>query len=55
MIKSLYNSGYTIVEMMVTVSIFTLAFVAISAIFLGYNTAQSNASVSQRLLNEGNY
>jgi len=53
--KSLYNSGYTIVEMMVTVSIFALAFIAMAAIFLGFNTAQSNASVSQRLLNEGNH
>jgi prepilin-type N-terminal cleavage/methylation domain-containing protein len=47
--------GYTLIEMVVTVGIFSLAFTAIAAIFIGYTTAQSRASVAQRLLNEGNY
>src|SRR3989344_4022602 len=49
------QSGYTLVEMLVTVSIFALAFIAIGAIFLGYSTAQSRASTAQRLLNEANF
>lgn len=50
-----YSAGYTIIELLVTVSIFALAFTAIAAIFLGFTTAQSKASQEQRLLNEGNF
>ncbi len=49
------RGGYTIVEMIITVGIFSLAFVAISAIFIGFTNAQSRASTSTSLLNEGNY
>ena len=49
------QAGYTIVEMLVSVAVFGLAFIAIGAIFIGFSTAQSRASVSQRLLNEGNF
>jgi prepilin-type N-terminal cleavage/methylation domain-containing protein len=49
------NKGYTLVELLVTVSIFALAFLAIGAIFLGFSTAQSRAGNAQRLLNEGNF
>lgn len=50
-----FAGGYTLIEMVVTVGIFSLAFTAISAIFIGFTTAQSRATVAQRLLNEGNY
>ncbi|OGY92416.1 MAG: hypothetical protein A3B31_03845 [Candidatus Komeilibacteria bacterium RIFCSPLOWO2_01_FULL_53_11] len=49
------HAGYTIVELIVTVAVFGLAFIAIGAIFIGFSTAQSHASASQRLLNEGNF
>ncbi len=49
------RSGYTLIEMVVTVGIFSLAFVTIAAIFIGFTTAQSRATVSQKTLNEGNY
>jgi len=56
MMKRMHNQrGYTLVEMMVTVSIFALAFIAIGAIFLGFSTAQSRANTAQRLLNEGSF
>lgn len=55
MIGVKYQRGYTLVEMLVTVSIFALAFTAIAAIFLGFTTAQSRASNAQKLLNEGNF
>lgn len=53
--KTKNDNGYTLVELLVTVSIYALAFTAISAIFLGYSTAQSRAVVAQRLLSEGNH
>jgi prepilin-type N-terminal cleavage/methylation domain-containing protein len=52
---SQHTQGYTLVEMLVAVAVFALAFVTIGAIFIGYNTAQSRAGVSQKLLNEGNH
>jgi len=49
------KNGFTLVEMLITVSIFAIAFIAIGAIVIGFSSAQSNASESQRLLNEGNF
>src|SRR3989344_6335416 len=49
------GAGYTLVEMLVTVAIFALAFTAIGAIFIGFTTAQSSASSAQKLLNEGSF
>ncbi|MBI4090960.1 MAG: type II secretion system protein [Candidatus Komeilibacteria bacterium] len=49
------NAGYTLVEMLITVSIFALAFVTIGAIFIGFTAAQSRATTAQRLLNEGGF
>lgn len=49
------RGGYSLIEMLVTVAIFALAFVAIGAIFIGFSTAQSRASAAQQLLNEGNF
>ena len=53
--RGVKREGYTIVEMLVAVAIFSLAFITISVIFLGFTGAQSRAAVSQRLLNEGSY
>lgn len=49
------GAGFTLVEVMVTVGIFGLAFVTIGAIFLGFTISQARATQAQRLLNEGNY
>lgn len=54
-LKATRHAGYTIVEMLVTVTIFSLSFLAIAAIFLGFSGAQTRAGVAQRLLNEGNF
>ena len=49
------TNGYTLVEMLVAVAIFALAFGAIAAIFIGFTTAQGRATQAQKLLNEANY
>ncbi len=47
--------GYTIVEMIISIGLFSLAFGAISTIFIGFTNTQTKASTSQKLLNEANY
>ena len=46
------GAGYTLVEMLVTIAIFSLAFIAISSIFIGTTTAQNNARANVAVLNE---
>ena len=53
--KQQQSAGYTLIEMMVAITIFAIAFVAIGAIFLSYSLAQTRASSGQRLLNESNF
>lgn len=53
--KTKQQGGYTLVEMLVTVAIFGLAFVTIGVIFISTSAAQARASSAQRLLNEGNF
>lgn len=53
--RSRPRPGYSLVELIVAVSIFAIAFVTIAAIFVGFSLSQSRAGQSQRLLSEGNY
>jgi type II secretory pathway pseudopilin PulG len=50
-----HGAGYTIVEMIVSVGIFSLAFTAIASIFVSFINVQGRASTAQRLLNEDTY
>jgi len=54
-LQKISNDGYTMVELLVAVAVFALAFVAITAIFVGFSLAQSRAAQGQRLLSESNY
>ena len=45
-------TGFTLVEMMITVAIFAIGFVVIAGIYLGISTAQNRAKGSVEYLNE---
>lgn len=47
------NKGFTLVEMLITLTIFSLGFVMIAAIYVGISNAQNRAKVSVEYLNEG--
>jgi prepilin-type N-terminal cleavage/methylation domain-containing protein len=55
MLKKTVNNqlGFTLVEMLVTLSIFAVAFVMVTSIYASVTTAQNRAKVSVEYLNEG--
>lgn len=50
--RQLTRSGFTLVEMMITVAIFAIGFVVIAGIFIGITNAQNRAKGSVEYLNE---
>jgi|GEM_PF-3653459 len=52
-VKCESGAGFTLVEMLVTLSIFSMGFVMIAAIYVGITNAQNRAKVSVEYLNEG--
>ncbi len=53
--KNKLQSGFTLVEMLVTAAIFALAFIAISAIFVGGTNSQSKSKATSVVLNESQF
>jgi len=53
--KKLKRDGFTLVEILVAISIFAIVSVIVSAIFLNANHLQQNTANYQRLQNDGRY
>ncbi|MCD4760506.1 prepilin-type N-terminal cleavage/methylation domain-containing protein [bacterium] len=55
---SLFNkngAGFTLVELLISISLFTMITFAISAVYLSFTKTQTRTQVSQQLLNDAQY
>jgi prepilin-type N-terminal cleavage/methylation domain-containing protein len=49
------NQGFSLVEMLVTVGVFSITLVVVSAVFININKLQQNTANLEKLQNEGRY
>lgn len=55
MIENNKNKGFTLVEVLVSLFVFSLLSVAISSVYIAFSKAQTRTKVSQKLLNDMQY